>query len=279
MTGAGGRLGCLLRHCWAGEAGAGVVWQSRTGSGAGSLAGNSLAWGFGPDTPAAWPEDGVILHLAGVTRGTPTELAVNVSLARSLARIARQLGASHVLFASSVAVYRPGPDDLDEDTAPDPVSDYGRAKWDSELALASDLAGSGTGLTCLRIGNVAGADALLGGQAASGGSKVTLDPVPGQPMGPARSYIGPRALARVLAGLIPLAPNLPAALNIAQPGAVVMGDLLNAARLPWGFGPDRPGTVPRVVVHTERLQGLMPVPDATAAGLVADLRSLAGLWP
>ena len=83
---------------------------------------------------------------------------------------------------------------LDETMPADPVSEYGRAKRDAEQALAKGLAGSGVGLTCLRIGNIAGADALLGGQAASGAAQVVLDPVAGQPMGPERSYIGPLTL-------------------------------------------------------------------------------------
>ena len=274
MTGAGGRLGRLLRHGWAGDVGAGVFWQSRAASGP-----RSLKWDFGPDLPPGWPEGGVILHLAGVTRGSPAELAVNVALVRSLASAARRKGAAHVLFASTVAVYRPGPQDLAETTGADPVSDYGRAKREAELALAEDLSGSGTGLTCLRIGNIAGADALLGGQAASGATRVALDPVPGQLMGPERSYIGPLTLAKVLAGLILVAPTLPEVLNIAQPGAVAMGDLLTAAGLPWGFGPERPGTVPRVVVSADRLAALMPLAPATAGGLVAELHSLEGVWP
>ena len=271
MTGAQGRLGRLLRHVWADRA---VIWQSRRALGA-----NGLTWDFSADLPTGWPDRAVILHLAGITRGSAGDLAVNVDLARALAVAARRQGAAHVLFASTVAVYRPGPLALDEMTPPDPVSDYGRTKLAAEQALAEGLAGTGTGLTCLRIGNIAGADALLGGQAASGAARVTLDPVPGQRTGPERSYVGPITLAQVLQQLIRRAPDLPGVLNLAQPGAVAMGDLLDAAGLPWDFGPARAGAVPRALVATDRLQAMLPVPVATASALAAELRRLNGVWP
>ena len=272
VTGAGGRVGRLLRHCWAGEVGAQVLWQSRDAAG-------TTVWDFESALLPGWPKGAVILHLAGVTRGSPADLAANVTIAKSLARAARHSHAAHVLFASSVAVYRPSTMPLDERAPPDPVSDYGRSKLAAEVALAEGLAGSGTGLTCLRIGNIAGADALLGGRAVTGGTPVTLDPVPGQLMGPTRSYIGPLTLARVLADLIPVAPDLPDVLNLAQPKAVAMGDLLNAALLPWSFGQARPSTVPKVEVDTARLQALLPLAPASAAGLVAELAALKGVWP
>lgn len=271
VTGATGRVGRLLRHAWSASP---VLWQSRS---APDVA--VLVWDFGPDLPARWPAGAVILHLAGVTRGSAADLAANVTLARALADAARRKGAAHVLFASTQAVYRPGPLTLTETTPPDPVSDYGRAKLAAEEVLAEGLAGSGTGLTCLRIGNIAGADALLGGQAASGAARVVLDPIAGQPMGPERSYIGALTLARVLAALVARAPDLPGVLNLAQPGAVAMGDLLDAAGLDWGFGPARDGAVPRVVIATDRLAALVPLPAASAPGLVAELRTLQGVWP
>ncbi len=114
------------------------------------------------------------------------------------------------------------------------------------------------------------------------GGEVTLDPVAGQPAGPERSYIGPQSLAIALARLADLAAErpsaLPGVLNLAQPGAIAMGDLVTAAGLPWRLGPN-PAPAPRVVVDTARLQALAPLPPATAEGLVAELASLQGSWP
>jgi nucleoside-diphosphate-sugar epimerase len=272
VTGAGGRIGRLLRHAWSG--GEPPVWQSRRAAGA-----SGLAWDFGPALPDGWPSRAVILHLAGVTGGSADDLATNVTLAYALARAARQSGALHVLFASTVAVYRPTLAPIGEAVPPDPPSDYGRSKRAAERTLAQGLAGSGIGLTCLRIGNIAGADALMGGASVRNGAEVVLDPVPGQPMGPERSYIGPLTLARVLADLIQLAPDLPDVLNLAQPGPVAMGDLLQASGLAWRFGPERAGVVPRVHVATDRLEGLVAIAPASAAGLISELEKLRGVWP
>lgn len=242
-----------------------------------------MVWPGRPGPDGTWPgfdapPGAVILHLAGVTRGTAADLQANVDLAQAVARAARRIGAARAIFASTVAVYRPGPGLLTEDSPPDPQSDYGRSKLAAEQALVADLAGSGTALTVLRIANVVGADALLGRARARPGATVTLDPVPGQPAGPERSYIGPVTLARVLSALI-AERDLPPLLNLAQPGAVGMADLLDAARLPWTWGPPRALTVPRVVVDVARLAQRVPLDSATPAGLLAELDRLQGIWP
>ena len=135
------------------------------------------------------------------------------------------------------------------------------------------------GLTLLRIGNIAGADALLGGN--EPGRRVVLDPVAGQ-NGPERSYIGPTVLAAVfsrLAALVVEGTALPVLLNVAQPGRIAMGDLLDAAGRDWGFGPPNAAVLPRLTLATDRLAALVPLPAASAADLVADLASLSGRWP
>lgn len=289
VTGSTGRIGRLLRLLWRpGDAPAlPVVWCARPHRTSGDAATHgtaepaTLIWNHASALPDGWPEGAVILHLAGVVAGDAGALEANVELAHALARAARARGAAHVLFASSVAVYRPGPDAIAETEPPDPPSAYGRSKAAAEAALKAGLAGSGTGLTCLRIANLAGADALLGGARKRGG-EVTLDHAPGRPAGLERSYIGPQSLAGVLARLVDLAAEdpmaLPEVLNFAQPGAVAMGDLLTAAGLPWRFGPGM-APAPRVVVDCARLQALAPLPPATPASLVAELATLEGTWP
>ena len=131
----------------------------------------------------------------------------------------------------------------------------------------------------LRIGNVIGADALIGGADAA---EVVLDPVPGQAGGPQRAAIGPVALARVLEGLAARAlagHALPDLLNIAAPGAVAMADLLQAAGLPWRYGPENPHVLARAAMDTSRLEALLPglAGDGSAADMVAQWRSLAGV--
>lgn len=276
ITGSTGRLGRALQAVWQKQGGPGfeVIGLGRRAE---------LPWRIGIDPAPDWPEGAVLLHLAGVVAGEAAKLAQNAVLTEAVCQAALQRRARHVLVASSVAVYRPGPADIPETQPPDPQNPYGKAKLAAEEAARRVLARSGpTGLTLLRLGNVAGADALLG----HGPGPLALDPVAGQARGPERSYIGPVALAGVIAALVRrvmagdgLPDVLPDVLNVAQPPVVAMADLLDAAGADWQFGPPRLGVVPRVGVATTRLQGLMPLPRASADSILADLRQLKGLWP
>lgn len=277
VLGATGRLGRMLRMAWAAAPPAGLepLWQTRRAPPPG---GGWLCW----DMLAAPPPGGLradaVLCLAGVTRGAlPADLAQNAGLARAALAAARAAGARHLLLASSAAVYGPGAADAAESCPPAPVSAYGRAKLAAEraAAAAADRPGRGPGpaLTCLRIGNVAGADALLGG--AAPGRAVVLDRFPGG-AGPLRSYIGPGGLARVLAALAWRAGQgaaLPRVLNLAAPGAVAMADLLAEAGLAWRWRPAPPGAVARAVLDVSRLAALVAPPAGGAAAIVADWRA------
>ena len=178
---------------------------------------------------------------------------------------------------SSGAVYAASAGSIFETQDPAPFSDYGRAKLEAEQVAQSILPPDR--LTILRLGNLAGADALL---SAARMGPVVLDPIEGQPGGPERSYIGPRALAAVLQALISRAQSggaLPAILNIGQPPALVMADLLQAYGADWSFGPPRKAAVPRVELCVDLLAGLIDVPQASARTVVDDLASLDGQWP
>ncbi len=251
FTGAGGRVGRLLRGVMpVGR----VTWVSRAAVMPGDVAWDDLLG----DAPAG----AVILHFAGAVRG---DLGLNRQLAQQVCGLQ---GVRHVFVASSAAVYGPGDADLAEDRLPDAQSAYGAAK------LAMEQAVQGPGVTLLRIGNVAGADALLGGLVAGG--RCVLDPVAGQDGGPHRSYIGPITFARVMLGLAERAhagADLPQVLNVAAPGAVAMADLLDAAGAEWVYGAPKASVVPRVVLDVQRLCRLVPVARATAAGLVAEWRA------
>lgn len=273
VTGANGRLGSLLRLLWAsGVCGLTPLWSGRTAPPTG------MAWHIGNGSPMIPASGVVVLHLAAVLRGTPAQLARNAADTAVVCDAAIEAGARHVFVASTAAVYRPGAFDLAETDLPDPANPYGASKLAAEVAARQMLSHRHPpGLTILRIGNVAGADAVLGSA-----GLVTLDPVPGQPAGPLRSYIGPGRLAQVLSALVGRAvsgQSLPEVLNIAEPGIVGMADLLTAADRSWHFGPPRPGTVARVGLDTGLLQSLVPMPPATARGIVADLRAMKGRWP
>lgn len=281
VTGAAGRIGRLLHLVWA-QAGSpapgAVLWTSRQKGG--------VVWHLGHAAPPL-PAKAVFVHLAAVLRGP--HLDQNATMTEAVCRTAIASGARHVFVVSTAAVYRPGAD-LAETAALGPVSAYGQAKLEAERVAERRLCDSGgPGLTVLRIGNLAGADALLGGLRA--GHVAVLDPVAtpvqmgGQAGGPLRSYIGPGVLAQVLAALIQRAMTgapLPRVLNLAQPGVVAMADLLTAAGHPWRFGPVNPAVIPVMGLAVGSLASLVPaalLPPATAPGLLADLRRLQGLWP
>ncbi len=260
ITGSTGRVGRALRAVWADNFAGDVpiLWHGRRAG-----PGVDVVWDIGQKPPVGLPEGGVVLHLAGVTRGTAAELDEN---RRVTVAVCGAVRAAHHLVMSSAAVYRPGPDPIAETAPPAPISDYGRAKLAAEQAVA------GAGVTMLRLANLAGADALLGN--CQPGQVMTLDPIAGQARGPERSYIGPRVLAQVLAGLIGRVGALPPVINLAQPGVMAMADLLEARGQAWRFGPPREGAVARVVLATDLLAGLVTLPVASPASLVADMDSV-----
>ncbi len=245
IAGANGRVGRLLRPAL----GARVGWSQR-GPGPG------LDWaplaGPGPlvEWCAAQGRPRALLMLAGVTPGPEARLQDNLALGLAAVAAARAAGIGRVLLASSSAVYGTGrAAPWDEDDAALPASDYGRAKLDMEQACA------GPGVTMLRIGNVAGADALL----TNPRRPLLLDTF-ADGHGPLRSYIGPQTLARVLLALA-AAPALPPVLNIAAPGPVDMADLAAAAGLPVQRQPAPPGAIARLLLATRRLESLLPFGD------------------
>lgn len=274
VTGASGRVGQLLRTALPGSrlGGVQVLWHARNPG-----PGIDIAWAIGRQAPPDLPPGTPILHLAGRTSGSEAALADNLALAQEVADLALRLDAP-LLHMSTAAVYAPAPRDLTEDDIPAPASAYGQAKLHAEQALTQALPKGAFSL--LRMANLAGADTLFGNMKA--GLPLTLDPVPGQSRGPIRSYIGPVALAGVLdalVGRLAAGQPLPTVLNLAQPGALAMADVLDAAGASWTWGPPRPAAIPRVTLSSARLAALVALQPATPAGLVAELAALAQAAP
>ena len=263
VIGATGRIGRVLRRSWPGG---GVRWQARRAQpGDGWLQLDPLA------DPAALARAAqgcpVILNLAGPVPGRGGDMADHAALAEAAVRAGAASGA-RVLLASSAAVYGRAEGDLTEDAPPRPVSDYGRAKVEMEARAAALGARLGVPVTALRVGNVAGLDAALGGWQPG----FSLDRF-ADGRTPARSYVGPVTLARIL-GALCTAPELPAALNVAAPGAVEMGALLDAAGLAWTPRPAPPGAIPRVQLSLAALARLCPLDPADPAAMAAEWRGL-----
>jgi len=174
-----------------------------------------------------------LVALAGVTSGASEALDMNTTLALAALEAARKAGLKKVFFMSSAAVYGRGEGGMVEECSPNPAAEYGRAKLAMEQAVrkkVSNLGAVGPQVTILRLGNVAGADMLLGGLVA--GRTARMD-IFANGAAPARSYIGVESLWRVLESLSASKDALPPILNIAAPGVVTMTELLDAAGHEW----------------------------------------------
>lgn len=265
VLGATGRIGRVLRLTWPAQLP--VMWQARAPQAGGNWA------VFAPlDDPAALRRAASgrqILCLAGAVPSRSETLEDNSHLA--LAAIEAADPGQRVLLCSSAAVYGGSSGLLDETTKLRPANAYGQAKAAMETAATTRAAARGVRLCNLRIGNIAGLDAILGGWRPG----FRLDHF-ADGSSPARSYIGVQTLADCLAGLL-IAAELPLALNVAQPGATEMGALLDAAGYDWQAQSAGPGALRRVELNTALLQNLLgarALGPATASGLVAEWAAL-----
>lgn len=256
ITGATGRIARMLRRVWVGGD---IAWLAR-----------------GDDLRAGFAGRRCVLALAGVTAGPPEVLADNSRTAVATLRAAQAAGVARVILFSSAAVYGRATGPLTETTAPTPAAPYGTAKADMERAVDDWRAATPDGpeAVILRLGNVAGADALLGNL---GAERPTLD-IFADAHGPRRSYIGPVTLAQTLARLAVHSGPLPPLINIAAPDVTDMADLLRAAGRTWTARPAGPKAIAQVRLDTTILQSVAPLPTeaSDAARLVAEWREVTG---
>lgn len=258
FLGATGRVGQLLTRHWAqNPSPLPLVYQTRAQTPRNSP---SLLWSpldgaqaLVTHTQKNGPLHGMIVFI-GATPGQSTDMSLNQSLAEACLDAALRAGIQRVLLASSSAVYGVGRGvPLRESDALYPVNDYGTSKARMEDACGPWRA-RGLDVCCLRIGNVAGADALL---------KQMNDPTRRQidqysdGLGPQRSYIGPAALAHVLTSLATHTDPLPACLNIGTPDPVRMADLATAANIAWDYVPAPHGPqFQSITIDCRQLQAL-----------------------
>ncbi|MVO18538.1 NAD-dependent epimerase/dehydratase family protein [Parasedimentitalea huanghaiensis] len=276
VLGASGRIGQVLRHCWPKTAD--LCWQTRR---APRPDGTGQGWcGF---DPLADPEALVaaaqgrqaILCLAGSIPGRGGALADNIDLGEATVRAAAGTGAQ-VFLTSSAAVYGDQSGLLEEAATLRPTAPYGVSKAEMERRAAELGAELGVGVCALRLGNIAGLDAILGGWRPGFQLDVFDDGTT-----PRRSYIGPQTLARTLAQILTRlmsVQDLPPVLNIAQPGPVEMAQLLQAADLEYGLRPAPPSAIAEVTMDTSRLSELLsqedPMTAANSTHMVAEWRRL-----
>lgn len=269
LLGATGRLGRMLAAFW--PVPDDLILQSRRPA-PGCVVADPLA------DPAALAQTAAgtraVICLAGVTpalaAASGQAMHLNTDLSLAALQAAHAAGAGRVFLASSAAVYGRAGEALHETRVCRPASPYGQAKLDMEKTVSARARTLGHPVTALRIGNVAGADAILGGWSPGMALDTLADGTT-----PLRSYIGPQTLARVIHRLT-MIPELPPVLNIAAPGAVAIGSLLDAAGLPWSRRPAGPNTISRVVFDTQALEQRIDFSSEsrTPAGIVAEWRCL-----
>jgi len=294
VLGATGRIGGILRKFWSksgslngteGGPKGRVFWQARQNQPADTGAGWTVLDPLSQPGALARAASGcsAILCLAGVVPGRlgpGGDLGDNIALGEAAVRAGAASGAT-VFLASSAAVYHSQVGNkaagnsakvLEENAALSPISDYGKAKAGMEArgaALGSEL---GVRVCALRIGNIAGVDAILGGWKPG----FRLDQFP-DGRTPRRSYIGMVTLAQVLGELMRIENpphGLPAALNIACPGMVEMGALLDAAGLAWTPRPAPQEAIKEVCLSTALLERFITLPETSPDALVAQWRTM-----
>ncbi len=253
VLGAGGRLGRAMRAAWAVAPPFPVTWASR------SDLGHPAAVAVDPlEEPRRLADlarsHAAIVNLAGVAPGGVGDDSwpLNTALALAALEAGRSGGCRRVVVLSSASVYGRSGGPFAEDAPLLPVSEYGRSKVAMEAAVRDWSRRAPVPRPeplVLRVGNVAGADALLG------------SPPREEPQGldrfadgsaPLRSYIGPATFAAVLASIL-RAPRLPPVVNVAAPGAVAMDALLSAAGRMWVDRPAPPRAIPSVLLDVGTL--------------------------
>lgn len=267
IVGASGRVGRMLARGWLHD-GLRPVLQHRGAPLPFDLP--QIAWVPGQAVPPRHFQTMIVL--AGVVPGNG-DLADNSRIAEACLSAAQAAGIGQVLIASSSAVYGSGGSaPFRECDGLNPVNDYGRAKVEME-AICDSFRSAGMQVCALRIGNVAGADALL--LNAATGQTVRIDQF-ADGAGPQRSYIGPQTMARVLAGLV--GRDLPEVLNLAAPQPVAMADLAQAAGADWAWQPAPQTACQTITLDCSQLSGLhaFTAADSTAQAMVAEWQSLRG---
>lgn len=267
VLGASGRIGGILSQFWPMQ-GLPPLWQWR-GLSRRCQRGATMSWDILSEPAPDIGDVDIVLGMAGVVPGRAEALSFNTELALATLELAEKAGAKHVFVSSSAAVYGSQPGTYSETATPQPDTPYGRAKLAMEDAVTQAAFGMSVGVTCLRIGNVAGADALLGGSVMrwrrEPRAAILLDQFPNGE-GPWRSYIGPKDLADVFAHLCRLGAagvRLPRILNVASPAPVAMSHLLDAANAGWTWRHAQKTAVSKLALDVAELGSIYQFkPDA-----------------
>ena len=281
ILGANGKLGRILAH-FASRTGVGWRTQARVGT-------PDVLWSGRFDdatTKQIFTKGATLINMIGHTGTDETLLQdTNVRFVKDLLHTAAEAGVAHVVLASSAAVYGAGRGEpFLEDAHKQPITPYAKSKAAMEAVAQTFAAGKvAPAITILRIGNVAGADALM--------TSARRHTALGRPMPlhrfadgsvPVRSYIGPDDLFDAILALSAPHDGPPRIFNVAHPQPVPLDGILNAYRsdvlpdLRWIDTPAPDHTPNRVTLSADKVQHFVNF-DEYNNNATAMARQVAGL--
>ncbi len=259
LIGSSGRVGSMVGAAWRSS---NHPWRNAPFQVRGDTASNSpshVVWdvnnGVGPllHWIESYGKPSAFVVLAGTTPATGSDMDANIHIATQYLEAALAASVPRVLLASSSAVYGPGDGArLSEAALCAPVNAYGVSKLKMEQAAEP--------VCCMRIGNVAGADAMLiNAASATRENPIVIDRF-FDGKGPLRSYIGPGALGDCIGQLATYTGSLPFLLNVAAPVPVYMERLAEVASLPWIYRAAPPVAVQNISLDCQALCDLVDFP-------------------
>lgn len=222
----------------------------------------------GPDGLLKWMDRfgalETLIVMAGVTPATSSDMTLNTVIAKAYLDAARVAGIKRVLLASSSAVYGFGDGSpMSEAHSCAPVNTYGKSKLVMEAMARNVAADTNIEICCLRIGNIAGADALLlNASKATPEAPLIIDRF-ADGAGPRRSYIGPTQAGDVLAQLACHQGTLPPVLNLAGTAPIQMEELAITAALPWRYATAPQTARQSITLDCSVLAALINMPSGT----------------
>lgn len=267
VLGASSRVGRLLYNLW--RQGAlhfsdRPIWQFRPSTAERHyplLPESNVIWDMLHDPMPPLSPTGVIC-LAGPTSGP--DLTDNAALAQVAIDAAQ---GAPLIYVSSQAVYGAEPGPLTENSPCRPKA-YGAAKLAAEAVLIEH-----SNATCVRVGNVVGADMLM--MAAERGP-ITLDRF-ADGRSPRRMMIGVHTLGKAFTDLLALGEITRPVLNLAQPGLVAMSDLVTASGHVWSWRSAPDHALAELSLDLTHILSLIHLPPAAPENLIAEAKQ-AG-WP
>ncbi|MCF2906222.1 NAD-dependent epimerase/dehydratase family protein [Octadecabacter sp. CECT 8868] len=266
LLGANGRLGTILTH-FAREEGLDWKTQARQGDA-------DIIWSgdFG-DTAAdqVFQNYATIINFIGETGTDKNQLeSANVEFVEQLLERAARSNVKHVILASSAAVYGAGDGTPFREADPTaPLNAYGQSKATMERVAETFAAiNNAPKITIARIGNVAGADALIAAAQRHSADGIAM-PLHRFRDGTAsvRSYIGPYDFFVAIKALIPTPKTKLRTVNVVQQQPVSLDKLLSAYKdhllpdLSWVDRPAPDGVPRSVVLSNDTLQNIVKLKD------------------